>query len=251
MQQSVVNGVDREQKWLYRLGGISAILISLGYVIITALYILVGARPSGGESWLKYLANHTTVWWVIVALSVITDLLFVPVLISLYHALKEGNRYIMLLGTGLVGLFIILDLAITWPNYSTLLAISGNYTAATSEAQRAAFIAAANYASAVVTSPVLSIYIILFPALGTLIISVVMLKGIFSKATAYAGIATGVFGIVTVVGPIFISVLGLIGAILTSILTLIWFLFVGCRLYRLSQVQNPAALAIKMPEICG
>jgi len=236
MQQSVVNGIDREQKLLYRLGSISAIVISLGYVIITVLYILVGARPSGGESWLKYLANHTMVWWVIVALSVMTDLLFVPVLVSLYHALQEGNRYIMLFGTGLIGLFIVLDLAITWPNYSTLLAISGNYTAATSEVQRAAFIAAANYASAVVTSPVLSIYIILFPALGTLIISVVMLKGLFSKATAYTGIATGAFGIIAVVGPIFISVLGLIGAIITSILTLIWFLLVGRRFYRLSQV---------------
>ena len=72
----------------------------------------------------------------------------------------------MLFGTGLIGLFIVLDLAITWPNYSTLLAISGTHTAATSEVQRAAFIAAANYASAVATSPVLSIYIILFPSSG-------------------------------------------------------------------------------------
>jgi len=41
MQQIVANKVDREQKLLYRLGSISAILISLGYVIITVLYILV------------------------------------------------------------------------------------------------------------------------------------------------------------------------------------------------------------------
>lgn len=66
-------------------------------------------------------------------------------------------------------------------------------------------------------------------------ISAVMLKGIFSKITAYIGIATGIFGIVAVIGPIFVSALGLLGAILASVLTLIWCFLVGYSLYRLGQ----------------
>jgi hypothetical protein len=49
---------------------------------------------------------------------VATDLLFVPVLWALYAVLKNVNRTMMLAGTSLVALFIVLDLAITWPNYA-------------------------------------------------------------------------------------------------------------------------------------
>jgi hypothetical protein len=39
---------------------------------------------------------------------------------SLYIALKEVNRSAMLAGIGFLGLFVVLDLGITWSNYSTL-----------------------------------------------------------------------------------------------------------------------------------
>lgn len=137
-QKVIFNAADPDEKWFYRIGGISALAISTAYIIIITLYVLVGARPSSGEAWLTYLAKRTTAWWVIVALSVITDLLFVPVMVSLYHALKRLNRGIVWFGTVLVGFFIVLDMAITWPNYSSLISLSGNYAAATNEVQRAA-----------------------------------------------------------------------------------------------------------------
>src|SRR5215471_16618715 len=78
-------------KWLYRLGGISALSIGIGYIIIIVLYVLAGTPPSGGEAWLKYLAEHRTVWWIIIGLSILTDILFIPVMLSLYVALKGIN----------------------------------------------------------------------------------------------------------------------------------------------------------------
>jgi hypothetical protein len=222
------------EKWLYRVGGISALIIGIAYVIIIVLYVLAGVPPTGGEAWLKYLAGRTTEWWIIIGLSVLTDFLFVPVMLALYHALNGINRHAVWLATALFGLFIVLDLGVTWPNYSSLVHLSGNYAAATNEGQRAISIATANYASAILTSPILSLYIILVPALSILMIGLVMLKGVFSKTTAYLGLITGVLGIVSVVGPLLVSVLGLT-VILASVLTLVWCLFVGHRLYKLGQ----------------
>ena len=78
------------------------------------------------------------------------------------------------------------------------------------------------------------VYAILVPALGTLLIGLVMRKGIFNKVTAYLGVVTGVLGIVSVVGPLFVSALDAT-IILTSLLTTIWFLLVGLRLYKLGR----------------
>ena len=50
------------ERTLFRVGGISAIVLGSSYLVITALYVLAGAVPSGGEAWLEYLAGHTAVW---------------------------------------------------------------------------------------------------------------------------------------------------------------------------------------------
>jgi len=203
----MVSVVDPDTKGLYRAGGISAIVLGISYVVIIAVYVLGGAPPSEAEQWLKYLSGHTTAWWTILGLSVLTDLLFVPVALSLYLALKHVNRNAMLAGAGFMVSFVILDLAVTWPNYSSLIILSGKYAAAANDAQRTAFVAAAHYASAVLTSSVVAVYAILVPSLGNLIIGLVMRQGPFGKLTAYLAVISGILGIVSVVGPYFVRLL--------------------------------------------
>ncbi len=233
-QKMMVHAVDPDGKWLYRVGGISALILAIAYIITIPLYVYVGAPPSGGEARLKYLALNTTVWWAILGLSVLTDFLFVPVALSLYLALKGVNRNAMLVATAFVGLFIVLDLAVTWSNYASLITLSGNYAAATNDAQRAAYVAAASYPSAVLASSLEAVYSIMVLSFGILMIGLVMLKGIFRKSTAYLGLVTGILGIVSVAGPFFVSTLS-VTIIITSVLTTVWVLFVGYRLYRLGQ----------------
>src|SRR5664279_477311 len=146
MEKLMVNSDNSNMKGLYRVGGMSAIVLSMSYIIITVLYVMGGALPSGGEEWLKHIAKHTLEWEAILGFSVLTDFLFVFVLWSLYWALKEINRNATLAGIGFVGLFVVLDLAVTWPNYSSLISLSTKYAIATNDTQRMAFVAAANYA---------------------------------------------------------------------------------------------------------
>jgi hypothetical protein len=240
-ENPIVHAVDPDGRWLYRVGGISALLLGIGYIITIPLYAAVGAPPSGGEARLNYLVGKTTVWWAILGLSVVTDVLFIPVALALYLALKGVNRAAMLLGATLVGLFVVLDLGVTWPNYASLITLSGAYAAATTDAQRAASVAAAGYASAVLDSTLEAVYSILVLSVGILLIGLVMRKGIFGKVTAYLGVITGILGIVSVAGPLFISTLD-VAIIVTSALTTIWVLLVGFRLIRLGQRSLPAAI---------
>ena len=226
-EKMMLNTIDPDGKWLYRVGGICALILGIAYIITIPLYALGGTPPSGGEAWLKYLAGKTAVWWAILGLSVLTDLLFVPVAFSLYLALKRVNRNVMLVATAFVGLFVVLDLAVTWPNYASLITLSSHYISAANDAQRIAYVAAANYASAVLASRLEAVYSILVLSFGILMIGLVMLKGIFNKSTAYLGLLTGALGIVSVASTLSVII------IITSVLTTVWVLFVGYRLYRL------------------
>ncbi len=226
--------VDRDTRGVYRAGGVSAIALGMSYVVIIVAYVVGGAPPSGAEQWLTYLAGHATAWWTILGLSVLTDFLFVPVAFALYLALKHVNRNAMLVGAGLVVSFVVLDLAVTWPNYASLLTLSGHYAAASNDAQRTAFVAAASGASAVLTSGLLGVYAILVPSLGYLTIGLVMLKGAFGKMPACLGVASGILGIISVIGPFFVRALGL-AVVLSSALITVWAFLVGYQLYRLGR----------------
>jgi len=60
----------------------------------------------------------------------------------------------------------------TWPNYASLIALGDDYAAA------------ANYASAVLTSTLAGFYNIVTLSLGILIAGFVMLRGPFGRSTA-------------------------------------------------------------------
>lgn len=230
----MVDTLDPDRKSLYRAGGISALVLGIAYIVIIALYVPIGAPPTGVEARLAYLAGNTRVWWAILGLSVMTDFLFIPVALSLYLALKSVNRNAMLLATACVALFLVLDLAITWTNYAALIALSKKYAAAANDAQRLAVVTAADYPSAVLESGLLFVYNTLVLAVGILLTGFVMLKGNFSKSTAYLGLVTGMLGVVSVVGSFFVSAMS-ISIIATSILTTAWVMFVGYRLYGLGR----------------
>lgn len=220
--------VDQDQKWLYRVGGMAGLAIGVGYIAIVALYASVGVPPEGGEARLDYLAGKASAWWAIVGLSVLTNFLYVPLGFALYFALRGINRSAMLLGVAFMGLFLILENAVNWTGYGALLELSEGYAAAASESQRAIFIGAATYVSAVLESPLAGVWAIGTLSFAFLVIGLVMLKGVFSRLTAYVGILTGVLGMAAVAG------VG-VAIIPNALAALLWVFLVGYRLLQLSR----------------
>lgn len=216
---------DLEQRRIDRAGGMAAIALGLGYVAIFPLYAKVGAPPVGGEAWFAYLPGKTAIWWWIVALSVLTDLLYLPVTYALYQALKPVGRSAVRLAGSFVALFVVLDLAVTWTHYVSILELFRSYAATTDAARRTAYLAAADYASAMLASPLEIVYSIVTLSLGILVTSLVMRKSGFSRLTAYAGLATGLSGVAALTGW-GIAIIG------NALLATVWLFLVGARLVR-------------------
>jgi hypothetical protein len=216
-----------EEKQCFRWGGIAAILLAIGYVATIPIFAWAGAPPATGEAWFRYLPGKTTVWWAILWLMVVTDLLYLPVAWALWVALRKAGTKLMLAAIVCMHLFVVLDLAVTWTHHASLLALFQNYSSAADEAHRAAYLAAAEYAASIYT-PLLTFYIIVIPSVGVLLASITMLKARFGKASAWTGVVTGVFGLLSLTGFFPLIMANALGATL-------WFFLVGARLLRLGK----------------
>jgi hypothetical protein len=200
------------------------------------MYGWVGDQPASGvEAQLAYFADHAAGWWAIVFLMVVTDLLLIPIFFGIYFALKHINKGLMLVAlTFKAFVFVILDLAVTWTAFSTMVIAGVQYAAAATEAQGVALVATAAYPSAILVSPLLATYAIVIPSLGIFFAGLVMLKGVFNKATAYMALATGLTGILYI-GAIFIDGMAVLRYI-NALLAAVFYLLAGYRLYKLGQL---------------
>lgn len=219
------------ERLVYCTGGVCGLVLGLGYLAIIALYAPIGAPPVGVEAVLLYLVRAPVRWSWIVVLSVLTDFLFVPLALSIYFSLRKINRYTMWLSSGCMLLFVVLDLAITWTNYTSLIALSSKYIAAATEAQRSAIAMAAEPPYAVLHSNLLFVYNTLTLAVGILLTGTVMLRSTFGKRSAYLAIATGLAGTVSVVASFFGNALSSM-ILIASCLTTLWVLVIGYQLLR-------------------
>jgi hypothetical protein len=232
MTTNPMETVDTSWKGLYRWGGVSLMLIGVLYIVGVLLALSIGTTPSGSEAVLNWLAGQTTLAYTAYGVFILTDVLFVPVVLALYLALKGVNKNAMLAATGFMGMFLVLDLGVTCISWVALITISQNYAAATSDMLRAAYVATANYALAAIAVS-MPVYSFVVPSIGLLIISLVMLKGIFSRVTAYLGIAGSIVGFVYGIS-VFVPALAMSVAI-AIVLDGIWGLLAGSRLYRLGK----------------
>ena len=219
------HGVAAEEDDFSRAGGYAALAIGAAYVAIIALYALAGAPPAGVEPMLTYLGGRTITWWTILGLSVLTDMLFIPLGLSLYLALRAFDRNAMRIALAFIALFVVLDLAVTWTNYAALLSLSADYGGAVSETQRAIDVAAATYASSVLSSHLSPVYAIGTLSFAILLTGIVMRKAAFGRVPAYLGIATGILGIPALSGA------G-VAIVLNATAATLWVFAVGYRLVR-------------------
>ena len=218
-----MDAADIEKRQWQRWGGVAALALAVGYVAIIPMFAWVGAPPATGEAWFRYLPGKTTTWWVILWLSVLTDLCYLPVVWALYLVLRDTNRGAMRAASLLLHLFVVLDLGVTWTHHASILALYRSYHAEVDAARRAAYLAGSEYASSIYATPLLTFYIIVIPSVGVLLASITMLKAGFGKASAWTGIFTGVFGLLSLTGFFPLVMANALGATL-------WFSLLGARL---------------------
>jgi hypothetical protein len=148
--------------------------------------------------------------------------------LALYRALHSINWTAMLVAAALVGVFVVVDLAVTWANYAALLMRGARYAAATTDAQRASYVAAANYPATVLASPLERVYAIAILSFAILLIGLVMFKSAFGKVTALLAVITGILGIISITG-------WSVTIVMNAVFATRWVLVVGYQLLRLSR----------------
>jgi hypothetical protein len=175
-------------KGLYRARGVSAILYIL--LALAAPAVLIATMTydftMDGTALLSFIAAHR-LWWIVLQTLVLeTSILAIVAFVALYTALKGVNKSYAAIGAIVAGSAQLLFMAY-YPVLLGLVYLSDQYIAAP-ETQRAALAAAAD-ALIAQNNAFNPFYEPLFAA-GVLILSLVMLKGVFHKGVAYLGIAT-------------------------------------------------------------
>jgi hypothetical protein len=227
-----MNGPDKSWKTLYAVGSAAALLYVIMVVIPLVLVFGFPQPPgSGGAAVLAYILSNRIAYSVELVCFVGLSVPALAVFLALSVSLKELSRSLASLGAlfGIVSEVLALALNASPPSLSgQLLYLSGQYAAATTDAGRLALATAAEgfiaNANAVSSPGILT-------ALGILLLSLIMWKGVFSRAAAILGIATGAIGIV------FEALRPLIGLayIVYGLLLPAWFIVVGVKLFHLSR----------------
>ncbi|MFI5622473.1 hypothetical protein ACIA03_03315 [Nocardioides sp. NPDC051685] len=190
-------GSDSSWSRLYRAGAVSAALAVVLYVVALVI-VAVTATPSasGGSEMLEYVDSHRTSYIVRQLLWLSPSLFLMVVFLALAVALRRNGKSF----AAIAGLISVASWAasLAWPTTGdgslAMVLLSDRYADAASVADGAPFVAGAELLIALNDVPSA---IGVFQTLGILLISLLMLRGTFSRRLAWLGVATGAIGIVS------------------------------------------------------
>jgi hypothetical protein len=215
---------DSRWNWLYKIGGVAA-LISV--VIIPISIVAYFVWPPFPDDILVVIQEDRLAGLMSLDfLYLLSNFFGIPLFLVLYVTLKRVSESFsaIALALGFVGL---LSLVASRPILE-MFAISDQYAAATTDAQRAIYLAAGEAVLALFHGTAFNVHYLLGSA-SLLISSFLMLRSdIFGKRTAYVGIVTNivVFGLYVPKIGIYISLLSVVGY-------LIWYILIARRLFQL------------------
>ena len=227
---------DPSWRGLYLAASVCGLLfVVLNVAAIVILASIPPAPSSGGAATLKWIASNQTAYTLELILFVAPSVLAMVVFLALYMALKHVNKSLAAIAALIAIASEVTAAAVNSSPQSlnaALILLSDQYAAATAEAQRLAFATAAEGLIAATNAANIAGIML---EVGILIISLVMLRGVFPRWVAYLGIVTGVVGILS---EALRPVIGF-AYIVFFVLEVIWLIAVGWRLYRLGSRASP------------
>jgi len=219
------------QTWrrLYFWAGLSSVLFVV--LLVLALVLDFAAPPPvhGGAETLEFIARNKGIYIAEQLLWMVPNMLPVLVFVALFLALAPLDKSTALLATvtGALSWALILAVPVTSRGSLVLVYLSDRYAGEADDAARLRYSTAAEAIVAENNTPAV---VGILSALGILLISVVMLKGVLPRTLAWLGIATGGLGVIAEAlrhaVPEFYWGYGL--------LMWVWFVAVGIALIRLA-----------------
>ncbi len=232
-----INPTNIQWKPLYLAGAIAPLIALATYVIEVIGVILVGdPYPTSSLEWFTLFADNKLLG--LLALNVF-DVVSIALLgimfLALYMALRRGNESIGLIAAFFALLGIAVFVASRADMGSTMLKLSDEYAAATSQIQKDQLLAVGQALAALVRATIDTMGYF-FVATASLLISILMLRGeTFIKATAYVGMLGFVVTLVGRIGLIIDSSLSEMLLPVGGLIWLIWWVLVSRGLFRLAR----------------
>jgi len=196
----------------------------LVFVFLLSLFTLQVSLPLTPQAVLENPVTPVTLF----LLAALGALLVMPGVLGLYLSLKDVKKNHMLIATALwlaaVAMFLV-----SRGQIISLSQISGRYLATTSETLKAAYLASADLAIEVAN--IYADMALSLLAVASIIVGLVMLKGVFGKRIGYLVIVAGILTLFGTFGVLLepLAILTLFGLVLTAV----WQIVVGVKLYKL------------------
>ncbi|WP_414470172.1 DUF4386 family protein [Methanobacterium sp. ACI-7] len=233
------NAVGECWKGLYRIGGTGAIIAAVLLLMEIIIFAVWPQQTNSLAFFTLFQSNKLIGLLDFYLLEMFAYILFVPIFLALYFAIRRSGESYMLIAVilAIIGISVFLSTN----NPFSLLSLSDQYAAATTEVQKSVLLAAgqaiiANTGQRAVGGFNMGFF---FVSIAGLIVSAVMLREtIFSKTIAYIGIFAFVISLADYFRLIFLPssvILTLIIAVTSGVLLIVWFILVGRRLLKLNE----------------
>lgn len=243
MMNQVTNAeaADSAYKNLYKLGGAAALIVAvltLSEVIVFAL----DPPPSTVRGWFilfqtNWLMGLLDFW----GLEVLLYVMFAIVFLALYVALRKANQSLMAIALTFALLGIGVFLATNNP--FSMLSLSNQFAAATTDAERATFLTAGQAILANTNLRAVGGFdpgLFLVSVAGLMVSSVMLQSNSFSKSTAYLGIVANALSLADYLRQVLTlsAIVALVVILPNALFLVIWFVLVGRRLYQLGRLER-------------
>ena len=218
---------DSTWKGLYRVGGAAALIMVVLYTIQIIVFVAWGPPPSTVISWFTLFQNNRLLGLLDLDLLSLADYALMGLMfLALYAALRRASESFMAIDTTLAFAGIVVYYASN--TAFSMLSLSDQYAAATTDAQRSVFLAAGQAMLAIYQGTAFHMSYVLV-SVAPLIISVVMLRSnIFSKVAAYVGILANVLGL-----AYFLPAVGVLLSLISVVGLAIWYILIARKLFQL------------------
>lgn len=234
---------DLRWRGLLRFGGAAALVIGVLLLGEIAVYASVPRAETAVEHFALFRGRWLAGLLSLDLLGMICYLLFVPTILSLYLTLRRSAEGTMLVAAVLffVGIADFFATNTAFP----LLSLADQYAAASTDAQRAMFLAAGQGMFSQFNENAFLVSYVIVSASWAMIAGVMLKSGAFGRLTAWWGILAGSTGILAVVlehalpaGVLLISIALYFAAI---VFLFLWVVMAGRRLWRLGNQGRPGA----------
>ncbi len=237
---------DPAWRSLYRIGGAAAWLCAVMYLITTAIYIpayRAGPPPATVLEWFTlFRANPLTGLFFLGLADVVIMILWGPMSLALYTVLKQSNQTWAMIATTFVfvGMAVYLATNISF----SMLYLSREYAAATTEAQRSNLLSAGQAMLAVTEGARM---LPLTPLAGFILSTVMLRSKTFGQVTAWSGVlglgllaASGLFAGYATTGPTTAIVRVIVAVTYAGggLLSLAWYILIGRSLWNLANRES-------------